>query len=653
MVNEAKNKKKKKKLSMLTNTKQMKQEQGKKDIFLLLIWLLCKERNELLSVLISLFYLFLRVNTNGPILTVLESERWHKYLKSETVFPTQGVVSTNVNSELLCRYLHVDGEYLNYHHDTIHGPLVLVLVEMLTQFMLSQQTHVLSTTEQKWWRWWNTRITFVHQKLLHNPCPTLRSHIFQNMTLCQTYFSSDSTIQQDEQHEEKTKTKSELSLYDMQKCQFYIEYSIMVDYYWQHESAQRHLKEAKQCLEQWFEYELTAKLGKRTKWQSEDKSQLYLNIKRCIQQNQLQANDKEFMETTWFLPKLVALDDDTLLDSIRFAPDKAGEEEKTSKVVPPTQKLHYLELCILLQDISRIAQINRVKELTNMEIVTYLDRMISAFCEDTNNRADALSSGNTVQLIQDYCVQVTALWKRSMIEFIDKHKMTRAVQQLEAILLNVNTFKDSCRYNCPDQYKHVIEKFSKPNYSPEEHDLEMDEWTCFTQQIAWKRIQGVFGCNQSFRIAFELEFADLHFNLGFLDTALFYYQRLKVFHKIVKCHVLKNEKAKAEQLIGEQMQQIDLDVEAKLREQNNGKTNEKNSPVLKTVDDLYAESDKAYYLCLLGEVNENIEYFKQAWQVSKGKYGLAQRQLAKHYFKHRQVFKLFSFCFFFFFFFFF
>jgi len=102
-----------------------------------------------------------------------------------------------------------------------------------------------------------------------------------------------------------------------------------------------------------FQFELTAVMGRRTKFQIEDKAQLVCRaetdpsiIDLEIQQHTINEND------SFFLPRDVPLEDETLLPKTHL------NNEQTVYT-----SLHLVDQCILLYEISKTEKINKVAGL--------------------------------------------------------------------------------------------------------------------------------------------------------------------------------------------------------------------------------------------------------------------------------------------------
>lgn len=140
--------------------------------------------------------------------------------------------------------------------------------------------------------WWLFRANFIHQLILDEASAFLfeESERFIDK-LCDSCKIDDAT-------EFKVLFCTEVS-------QFYL-------YYHRTQSSEKYLKDAKLTAK--LNFELTGALGKRTKYQSQEKPQLYLTV-------QIDKALYPFRECN-ALPKVINLSDDVLLENVEFTQEK-------------------------------------------------------------------------------------------------------------------------------------------------------------------------------------------------------------------------------------------------------------------------------------------------------------------------------------------
>jgi len=290
-----------------------------------------------------------------------------------------------------------------------------------------------------------------------------------------------------------------------------------------------------------FEYELTAALGRRTKWQEKATSQLFLNGKsRDVADDESAAKDKEeneevvskielgteasyerepgipyrgkiskhnadgTVELTFnnqklgsvntnlgklkivskaksldvpdYLPKIVILDDETLLDQIKF------EQQKIlTRLIP-------LDQCVLLGLACVSMKLRRAANLSEGVQATYLERILK-------NQ-------------QSWGIQMRALELRSYGEVVSKDKLIRAIGQFESLVIE-------------------YERIDKPQ-------------TC---------LEYVFQCGLRDRWHHHTSLGDAYMRMALYNSAITVYERIGNLEKQCECLAYSRRKKDAEDLI--------------------------------------------------------------------------------------------------------
>jgi hypothetical protein len=168
---------------------------------------------------------------------------------------------------------------------------------------------------------------------------------------------------------------------------------------------------------------LTGALGKRTKFQTFDVSQLVLIAESDM------GNDGTLVGKT---PETMALNDDTLLESISFTKPKDGSDE-TYKNLSEQGKLRTIDQCILLAFCLNVKNSNPSDGLTTEQMFPYvtvsvfltkrsmiwfLIRFIKRVLENPNN----------------WMVHTMALLLRSRLESNKSRTVERSALQLQALV---------------------------------------------------------------------------------------------------------------------------------------------------------------------------------------------------------------------------
>lgn len=528
---------------------------------------LINDTDKYLMLITQLFLLFIRLNWTGPTLSLSEHRKWMIFLFGENANSSENdIASISLMSH---NFLCVDSEDLKFQ---VVFPYLLLLSEILMDYAFK---HLLigndsnSNTNQLCYHYWYIRVLKMHQQIISNPSQTLKSKLLEHCSIVQQLFMDMETEEEDE--------KSRL---DLLECQFHMEYCLIADFYWQHSITDEQYSIVFQSLKKMgFNYELSSKLGKKTRYQSKSISQLILIIHASLINDQ---NNENGIISDWYFAINRPLNDDTLLDEIAFD-DKCDMDNVLS--------LHYLECCFLLFECHRISRVT-LKGISDLEAIAYLTRLIK-------------DNGS-------WAVHFMCLWKRSVLEMDDGYKLNRSIQQFEGLITHLNDFMSECN-TIPKDLVEVQRnlRLYDGNQRSFEKELKYDE---FLSTMAEKRMQGIF-CVHEFvsKHEFESEFGDINMKMGFIHSALRIFEKIKDYEKIIRCLISLDRKFDAQKLIESQMQKL---------EQMNDECNN--------------NQRMAYYLCLLGDITDDIKYYQRAWKVSNERYSRAQRSLAFHYYYKKQ-----------------
>ncbi|KAJ3124310.1 hypothetical protein HK098_001222 [Nowakowskiella sp. JEL0407] len=246
--------------------------------------------------------------------------------------------------------------------------------------------------------WWAARTLFVQQRILENPSSTLREEILECMDAAFKYIPNVSGD-----------FKGELW------ARYYLEYGLIRNYYHQDNLALEQMKNSQSSSN--LVWELTGALGKRTKFQRSDVSQLVVV-----------AQSSEVSESTssTTVPANLALNDDTVLEKIEFADNQKNISQGVLRTV---------DQCILLAFCLNVNNTNPVHGLTKEEMSPYVSRTL----ENANN----------------WMVHTMGLLIRSRLESDKSRTVERSVLQLQAL---VDQFKatDSTVAPVSERMQHIF-----------------------------------------------------------------------------------------------------------------------------------------------------------------------------------------------------
>ncbi|XP_022083144.1 tetratricopeptide repeat protein 27-like isoform X2 [Acanthaster planci] len=170
--------------------------------------------------------------------------------------------------------------------------------------------------------WWTLRCLWIQQQVLDERSPLIHKEVHELMD----------TINQNE------------VLMSREKCIdlpliFHLECCHICQYYYEFTKAREHLHTAKKTAG--LEASLSGALGKRTRFQETDKAQLFLRVQHQEDWEESAASSREEDRAVKGLPKDLNLDDDTLLDTVKF---KDSDVDQIPRLTSAEQAL-ILALC--------------------------------------------------------------------------------------------------------------------------------------------------------------------------------------------------------------------------------------------------------------------------------------------------------------------
>lgn len=223
-----------------------------------------------------------------------------------------------------------------------------------------------------------------------------------------------------------------------------------------------------------LEYELTGALGKKTKFQQNEISQLLL-LAQSRSRDRTSRDPITTRQAEKSLPTTLALNDDTLLEHTEFTSSSASS---TSANLNPGDQpaLHPLDQCVLLCLCLNIRNTQPQHGLTTEQMTPYVDRVISH--------------------PQNWSVHTMALLLRSRLESARSRTVERSTLQLQALIDQMPT-SDS-------------EPAERLLYIP---DLPLPS--------TWEM---------------ERELGMRYLSLGVVRSALAIFERLEMWEEVVKCY---------------------------------------------------------------------------------------------------------------------
>lgn len=430
----------------------------------------------LLSVGIAALWSFLQSNVTGPPLP----------FTPETILlppPLRTSTFTTVLSKAVIASLSVDGE--SAYHLTPNALLLSLARSILT-------SPVVASCETA--TWWRMRINFTHQKILSEATSTLHDAIYADLQQLQAAVLAPGT-----------------------KARLLVE-AALVDTFFGHDAKALAGLEAA-ATATGLEYALTGVLGKRTKFQQSDTSQLVV-----IAQSTGVHEDTAAAP----VPNKLDLNDDTLLETIAFTKSTTvvGDSELPPVLAaldPAEQpKLHPLDAAILLLVAETIKNTNPAEGLTREEMMPYAERVLR---HPTN-----------------WEVYTLGLLVRSKLEGYRSRTIERGLLQLQAVVDQV--IADTTDTSAATTTATFLPRASAADAAP------ISERLAYIHQLSVPT-----------RWALEAELAARWISLGGLRTALEIYTRLEMWAEVALCYAATDKEPQARKVLRAQLFDATTDEE--------------------------------------------------------------------------------------------
>ncbi|KAI7003478.1 TPR-like protein [Hortaea werneckii] len=438
-------------------------------------------------------------------------------------------------------------------------------------------------------RWAKLRTEVCRQRLLSEPSSTLQNLIYDDLDMVEEQLG-----------------KLQGSFKEQAQVEFLLERAEVDTHHGLDKIARQNLDEAKQRRR--FEYALTGLLGKRTKFQEKDFSQLVVLAKSASSDESGSGEtsnatpDPSKQEEAG--PAKLDLNDDTLLESISFserpADSQAPEGEESLppglKALDPANqpKLEALDSTTLLNFASSITNTSPANGLTREETLPYATRV--------------LDGGSS-----NWQVYTQALLVRSRIEGYRSRTVERGLLQLQALVDQV--IADTANEESSGPAISVSDTESKAtSFLPRPKESE--------SASASERLRYIFQLASPYRWDLEAELAARWVQLGGLRSALEIYERLEMWAEAALCWAATEREDKAKNMIKKQLFHATSgksDVEADDDETWEGE--ERQPPPM----------DAPRLYCILGDIDQDVSMYEKAWTVSKERYARAQRSLGRLY----------------------
>lgn len=465
-------------------------------------------KEDLFSIGVAALNSFLQCNITGPPLA---------WISHQVILPQALQTNPSKLKELrhnLILSLSTDGETV--YHLTPKVELFCLANTLLNHVKIigRDPNHI----------WGRLRVNSWHQRMLSDNVDSLQKTIYNDLETIGWGISNQSS---------------------QARARFLIERATIHTLYGFDKKAREDLESAAEKTG--LQFALTGRLGKRTKYQQNDLSQLVVLAVSASDENlQIASSDelrsngvtkdtKNAMAENASKPVNLNLNDDTLLETISFSKETPVAEILDEELIPQALKalepadqptLRPLDSIILLAVASSISNTSPQDGLTREETLPYATRV--------------LTGGST-----NWQVYTQGLLVRSRIEGYRSRTIERGVLQLQALVDQV-----------------IAETTSEP--ATEVTDLAGQEPSPSTTTFLPKakasesapvseRLLYIHQLASPTRWKLEAELADRWVSLGGLRTALEIYERLQMWAEVALCWAASDREDEARKIIRNQL----------------------------------------------------------------------------------------------------
>lgn len=377
-----------------------------------------------------------------------------------------------------------------------------------------------------------------------------------------------------------------------------------------------------------LKYELTGRMGKRTKWQIDERSQLVVLAKsregrddgwtpreqmsfsagsEATKDASSQQDDNSVLAESLAVPsgsdtqkqdqpKALLLNDDTLLERTHFTSttsddNKGSEEDSTLSSIDPNNQpvLHPLDECTLLALSLDITNTSPSHGLTTLQIQSFVSRVL----EDGS---------------QNWSIYSMALLLRSRLEANRSRTVERGLLQIQSLVDQLKLESVTKQKN-PDAYELDLEKGASP----------------------FERLKYFYQLNLPSTWELEKELATRYLGLGVVRSAMEIFTRLEMWEDVAKCHSAVGDDKKAIQIVRDLLDEKILESESTMSTRRTAAhASDVNGEQAKPT--VLSKGQKVKLWCLLGDLEHDMSHYETAWKVSNETSSRAMQSLGKTYF---------------------
>lgn len=334
-----------------------------------------------------------------------------------------------------------------------------------------------------------------------------------------------------------------------------------------------------------LEYELTGRMGKRTKWQKDDKAQLVVLARSREREgwvSRAQAKEQKQDDGTASAnedqqPTALPLNDDTLLEKTVFTSlSNSDQQPKSNRPALNTidlnnqPPLHPFDQCLLLALSFNHANDSPGHGLTTSQVAAFVARTLD-------------------QSSENWSVYSMSLLLRSRLEASRTRTVERGVLQMQSLV---------------DQLK--LETSAAP-YS--ETGAPVQERLRYFHELALPPVWEL-----------ERELATRYLGIGVVKSAQEIFERLEMWEEVVRCYAAVDKIKQAIELVKELLEGNREESEHVMTVRAGKQTS------------YMSKARQAKLWCALGDLERDPEHYQKAWEVSGHSSARAMRALGSLHF---------------------
>jgi len=349
------------------------------------------------------------------------------------------------------------------------------------------------------------------------------------------------------------------------------------------DGAKRAFAKAKETAQ--LNIQMTGVMGKRTKFQKQEKTQLILLASSATTKDPENREQDTEAPKNSNSPAVKAIETEVPNEIVAEDDNDATEEENGGEIVGSTSVLGIPK--VRLEEVDAETplheEIQYAKETSDEEArmrrgtLSLLDQcIVLGLCMDVKNSyaMEALTAEEMLAYVErvlqspeNWMVYSTALLIKSQLEFERNKTKERAILQMQVLV---------------DQQTDRLTP-TQPRQRDVDNAAPVTERLAFLHALSWPAV-------------WELKrgLAQLYYEVGAAGSALQIFEEVRLWEEAVDCLVIMDKRARAEKLIRERL----------------------------------AVEPTAHLMCVLGSLLQDEDWFSKAWEFSGKRHARAKRELA-------------------------